>query len=181
MNTTMMSKAMTITHSVQHNLRVIIVFSMAILLGACGFHLRGSGNFAMPEAYRNLQVIVPEGTQLKAWIRAELTALNVKLDDSGSPRLHVLAVRPTRQELTGSLTEIQIGVEADYRLENAQGEAITATRTVTSRRSYQYNRNTVSISDQQSTMLQTELYQDAARQIVRQVSTGRLPALQAAS
>lgn len=160
---------------VTSNARVTLVFALALLLGACGFHLRGSAD--IPDSFKHLQVKTTANTPLEKWLRAELTGLRVQLDEPTSPILHVLAVRPTRQELTGSLTEIQIGVEVDFRLENSQGEPLTAIRTISSRRSFQYNQNTVGIQSQQEELLQTELYQNAAQQIVRQVATGRLPNL----
>lgn len=161
--------------NVTSNIRTILILSLALVLGACGFHLRGSTN--IPEIYKHLQVHTPQNTPLENWLRAELTGLHVQLDEPTSSILHVLAVRPTRQELTGSLTEIQVGVEVDFRLENAQGEPLTAIRTISSRRSFQYNQNTVGIQSQQEELLQTELYQSAAQQIVRQIATGRLPTL----
>ncbi|HEY4713943.1 MAG TPA: LPS assembly lipoprotein LptE [Aquirhabdus sp.] len=172
-----MNKTMTVQARdyVTSNVRATLVFALALLLGACGFHLRGSAD--IPDIYKHLQVKTTQNTPLEKWLRAELIGLRVQLDQSTSPILHILAVRPTRQELTGSLTEIQIGVEVDFRLENAQGEPLTAIRTISSRRSFQYNQNTVGIQSQQEELLQTDLYQSAAQQIVRQVATGRLPAL----
>ncbi|GAC1369773.1 MAG: hypothetical protein NVS3B3_03680 [Aquirhabdus sp.] len=174
-----MNKTMTVqmrAHKfVTSNIRATLVFALALLLGACGFHLRGSAN--IPEIYKHLQVQSSQNTPLDKWLRAELIGLRVQLDEPTSIILHVLAVRPTRQELTGSLTEIQVGVEVDFRMENAQGEPLTATRTISSHRSFQYNQNTVGIQSQQEELLQSDLYQSAAQQIVRQVATGRLPIL----
>jgi LPS-assembly lipoprotein len=160
---------------VTDNVRATLVFALALLLGACGFHLRGSAD--IPDIYKHLQVKATPNTLLDKWLRAELTGLRVQLDEPTSPILHILEVRPTRQELIGSLTEIQVGVEVDFRLENAQGEPLTVIRTISSRRSFQYNQNTVGIQSQQEELLQTDLYQSAARQIVRQVASGRLPTL----
>ncbi len=172
MNKTMTVQARTFVTS---NVRATLVFALALLLGACGFHLRGNAD--IPEIYKHLQVQSPQNTPLDKWLRAELTGLRVQLDEPNSTILHVLNIRPTRQELTGSLTEIQVGVEVDFRLENAKGEPLTAVRTISSRRSFQYNQNTVGIQSQQEELLQADLYQSAAQQIVRQIATGRLPTL----
>lgn len=174
MNKTMTIKTLARDH-VTGNIRVAVVFALVLLLGACGFHLRG--NEDIPETYKHLQVKSTQNTPLEKWLRAELIGLRIQLDEPTSPILHVLAVRPTRQELTGSLTEIQVGIEVDFRMEDAQGEPLTATRTISTRRSFQYNQNTVGIQSQQEELLQTDLYQSAAQQIVRQVATGRLPTL----
>ncbi len=164
---------------VTSNVRATLVFALALLLGACGFHLRGSAD--IPDIYKHLQVKTSQNSPLDKWLRAELIGLRVQLDEPTSPILHVLAVRPTRQELTGSLTEIQVGVEVDFRMEDAQGMPLTATRTISSRRSFQYNQNTVGIQSQQEELLKNDLYQSASQQIVRQVATGRLPTLSKAA
>ena len=174
-----MKKTMTVKTNASHfftgHIRATVVFAFAFLLGACGFHLRGSAD--IPEIYKHLQVQSPQNTPLDKWLRTELIGLRVQLDEPSSTILHVLAVRPTRQELTGSLTEIQVGVEVDFRLENPKGEPLTTIRTISSRRSFQYNQNTVGIQSQQEELLQADLYQSAAQQIVRQIATGRLPTL----
>lgn len=174
MNKTMTVKALTLNY-VTSNTRATLVIALALVLGACGFHLRGSTD--IPDIFKHLQVKTTQNTPLEKWLRTELIGLRVQLDEPTSTILHVLGVRPTRQELTGSLTEIQIGLEVDFRMENNQGEPLTVTRTISSRRSFQYNQNTVGIQSQQEELLQTELYQSAAQQIIRQVATGRLPML----
>jgi LPS-assembly lipoprotein len=169
-----MSKTQTTTDLIQ-GLQKGLVLSLVLLLSACGFQLRGADS--IPESYRHLRVAVPGGTPLESWIRAELIAHRVTLDESGTPRLHVLAVRPTRNQLVGYITEVSVGVEVDFQLEDAQGAPLTAVRTVIARRSYQYDINTVGIQSQQEERLTPELYQDAAQQIIRQLATGRLPAV----
>ncbi len=151
----------------------VVLIIMTATLGACDFHLRGSAGYGLPVAYQSLQVIVPHGTPLESWIREELTTMHAHLDDPHAPRLHVLAVRPTHLELSGPITEIQTGVEVDYRMEDADGTLQGDTRTVVVRRNYQYNRNSVGIQSQQDDALRSGIYEDAARQIIRQISVGQ--------
>ncbi len=153
--------------------RVIILVALVLLLSACGFHLRNSGS--VPNIYKHLQIKSSESALLTKWLRAELIGMQIQLDGANAPILHIIAVRPIRQELVGSLTQIQIGLEVDFRIEDAQGAALTATRTIRSYRNFQYNQNTVGIQSQQEELLQIELYVDAAQQVVRQLATGRLP------
>ncbi len=169
-----MIDAQTPTPRIRNRVQQCIVLALVLLLGACGFQLRGSDS--IPENFRHLRVAVPGGTPLESWIRAELIAYRVTLDEPGTPRLHVIAVRPTRNQLVGNITEVEVGVEVDFQLEDAQGVPLTAVRTVATRRSYQYDINTVGIQSQQEERLTPELYQEAAQQIVRQMATGRLPA-----
>jgi LPS-assembly lipoprotein len=175
MDMNMMNKTIAIRENISH-FRAAIVVTLVLLLGACGFHLRGT-NGSIPEIYQHLQVNVQKDSPLAKWLHAELTGMHVQLDEPNSPVLHILAIRPTRQELVGALTEVQVGVEVDFRIEDAQGNPLTATRTTISRRSFQYNKNTVGIQSQQEDLLQNDLYESAAQQIVRQLATGRMPML----
>jgi LPS-assembly lipoprotein len=168
----MMSKALAIQHHLNH-VRVMMLVTLVLLLSACGFHLRNSGS--IPNIYKHLQVKSSESALLDKWLRAELIGMQVQLDGANAPVVNILAVRPTRQELVGALTQIQIGLEVDFRIEDSQGVALTATRTIRSYRNFQYNQNTVGIQSQQEELLQTELYADAAQQVVRQLATGRMP------
>jgi len=170
----MMNKAITVRDNINH-LKATVIVALVLLLGACGFHLRDAGS--IPDIYQHLQIKAQKESPLTPWLRAELAGMHVQLDEPNSPILHILAVRPTRQELVGSLTEVQIGVEVDFRIEDAQGGPLTATRTITSHRSFQYNKNTVGIQSQQEDLLQKDLYEGAAQQIVRQLATGRMPVI----
>ena len=167
-----MNKTLEIRYNLSH-VPAIMLVALVLVLSACGFHLRNSGS--VPNIYKHLQVKSSDSTLLTKWLRAELIGMRVQLDGANAPVLNVLAVRPTRQELVGSLTQIQIGLEVDFRIEDAQGKVLTDTRTITSYRNFQYNQNTVGIQSQQEELLQTDLYANAAQQVVRQLATGRLP------
>jgi LPS-assembly lipoprotein len=174
MDINMMNKITANRENVSH-FRATIVLALVLSLAACGFHLRGTGS--IPLDYQHLQVKVEQNSLLTKWLRADLIGMHVQLDEPTAPALRILAIRPTRQELVGSLTEIQIGIEVDFRLEDAAGEPLSATRTVMTHRSFQYNQNTVGIQNQQEDLLQNDLYESAAQQIVRQLATGRMPML----
>jgi len=169
-----MRKTTTQNVQIRSPLHNSIVLSLALALGACGFQLRGSES--IPTVYQHLRVSVPPGTPLENWLRAELIAFKITLDEPTSPRLHVIAVRPTRNQLIGTITEVELGLDVDFQVEDAQGTPLTALRTVSVHRNYQYDINSVGIQSQQEERLIPELYQEAAQQIIRQLATGRLPA-----
>ena len=64
------------------------------------------------------------------------------------------------------------------RIEDAQGRPITEPRTVVATRSYQYNVETVNTDDQEKNYLNQVIVDDVAQQIVRQISSNRLPPAQ---
>ncbi|MBL4860690.1 MAG: hypothetical protein JKX96_07515, partial [Acinetobacter sp.] len=58
------------------------------------------------------------------------------------------------------------------------GRALTEPRTVVATRSYQYNVETVNTDDQEKNYLNQVIVDDVAQQIVRQISSNRLPPAQ---
>ena len=78
--------------------------------------------------------------------------------------------------LNGQLTEIQLALSVRFRLEDAQGQPLSGERILWGRRTYQYDTATVNTENQQEQLLWTELYEDLAAQMARQIQLGRLPA-----
>lgn len=150
----------------------------AVLLSACGFHLRTSNN--VPPAFEYLELSIPAGTEsdlLRQPLINQLVPLGIKLDQRQGHVLRIVSVRPSRQLLNGRLTEVQLGLAVDVQLEDAQtGQALSAKRTLMARRSYQYDIATVNTENQQEALLKQELYQEIASLIARQLSTGRIVA-----
>ena len=68
----------TMTVNLTSHVRATLIFALVLLLGACGFHLRGSAD--IPEIYKHLQVKTVQNTLLEKWLRADLIGLRVQLD-----------------------------------------------------------------------------------------------------
>ena len=92
--------------------------------------------------------------------------------------LRVLDYKPQRLELNGKLIEVLLRLNVPFRIEDAQGRPITEPRTVVASRSYQYNVETVNTDDQEKNYLNQVIVDDVAQQIVRQISSNRLPPAQ---
>jgi len=92
--------------------------------------------------------------------------------------LRVLDYKPQRLELNGKLIEVLLRLNVTFRIEDAQGRPITEPRTVVATRSYQYNVETVNTDDQEKNYLYQVIVDDVAQQIVRQISSNRLPPAQ---
>ena len=75
------------------------------------------------------------------------------------------------------MVETLLRLTVTFQIEDAQGRVITAPRTVTATRSYQYDVATVNTDDQEESYLNNVLINDIAQQISRQVYSNRLPSM----
>lgn len=149
---------------------------MSSLLGGCGFHLRGTQTPAIPVAYQQIQLSIPDQAKaLREPLTVYLTTLGARVDpNKDAPILKITDYEQTRQLLSGRLTEVQLRLAITYHIENNLGEAQTTDYKVYARRSYQYDIATVNTENQEESRLLEQMHLDAATQIARQLHAGRM-------
>lgn len=153
---------------------------IALTTTACGFHLKGTPSTQTVENinYPNLTVEMPQAYQaLKTPLEAHLSAAGIQLNTADGKVLKIVDYQFRRQQLNGKLTEILLSLNVTFRIEDAQGKALTAERTVRSYRNYQYDVETVNTENQQEQFLSKNMIDDIAQQISLQISHNRLPNL----
>lgn len=145
-------------------------------LSGCGFHLRGTQTSAIPLAYKQLQLDLPQqASGLREPLTVYLQSLGASVNqDKNAPMIKITDYQQTRQLLSGRLTEVQLRLAITYHIESALGEPLTIDYSVYSRRSYQYDIATVNTENQEEAHLIEEMNLDAALQIARQLHAGRL-------
>lgn len=145
-------------------------------LTACGFHLRGSQSPAISAEYKQIQLQIPEQAEaLHEPLSIYLQTLGATVDQNKStPILRVTEYQPTRQLLSGRLTEVQLTLKVTFHMEDSEGKPTTVERTIYSNRSYQYDIATVNTDNQEEAHLKAMMNQDIAQQIARQLHADRL-------
>lgn len=156
---------------------VIITLGLGSTLVGCGFHLQGTGSTSAPLVYKKLNLAFPKNTdELEKQLSVYLAAGGVQLSNSSDAyTLRVLDYTPRRQLLNGKLTEVLLRLTVTFQIEDSQGKPVTAPRTLTASRSYQYNIATVNTDNQQETYLNRIVIDDLAQQMSRQLYANRLP------
>ena len=156
---------------------ILLTCGLTTSLVGCGFHLKGTQNISPIISYSNMRLVLPKDTDdLHEKLATYLGAASVHI--SGAPDAYVLRVldyKPQRLELNGKLIEVLLRLNVTFQIEDAQGNALTAPRTIMATRSYQYDIETVNTDDQEQKYLQQVIIDDVAQQIVRQISSNRLP------
>ncbi|WP_160255731.1 LPS-assembly lipoprotein LptE [Acinetobacter indicus] len=157
---------------------IVLTLGLSASVVGCGFHLKGTNPTVAPVAYSKMRLALPtQAEELQEKLSIYLGAAGVQLSNSNDAYLlRVLDYSPRRLELNGKLVETMLRLNVTFRIEDAQGNPVTEPRTVVATRSYQYDVATVNTDDQEQKFLRDVIIDDVAQQIVRQISSNRLPA-----
>lgn len=163
-------------------MRIVAVTVAALLLAACGFHLRGDADPG--DIHRTVAVVdrghLSANTTWYAGGREELSrAVTGAFHDAG---FTVAADAPVTVELLGeslsrrvasidanaSAAEYQLDYTLRFRVTAADGATLVAEQALEADRSYRYHDDAVMGSSEEEAMLGLEMRRDIAAQIVRQ-------------
>jgi LPS-assembly lipoprotein len=157
----------------------LLTFFLLFLLMGCGFHLRGT--FSIPPSLQILRVCpnIPIDP-LQRPLRQILKGNGVQIIDEHHPDY---ASVPTLTILSQALTERAVAYGTDgqvnrsaiqlaisYQITDAKGKVILPCNGVRVERMLTVNPNAVLGTDNERTRVNSELYQDGAMQLVRQLS-----------
>lgn len=164
-------------HLVQRVAAVVLTLGLSASLVGCGFHLKGMNPSTTPSTYAKMSLVLPDNTEaLHEKLAVYLSASGIQLSNAPDAYvLHILDYAPQRYELNGKLVETLLRLTLTFRIEDAQGHAVTEVRTITASRNYQYDVATVNTDDQEQKYLNQVIVDDVAQQIARQISSNRLP------
>lgn len=173
---------MSYTHAVRSSLAIALrrytaacAIVMTLGLTGCGFHMRGTEIAPLAMQYQHLQLDLPaEAASLQQPLSTYLKNLGATVDTTAPTVLKVQHYHLYRQPLNGKLTEVQLRLVVEFSLYR-NGQPISATRTIVAQRSYQYDRASVNIDNQEESYLINVMRDDVAQQIVRLLHTNRLP------
>lgn len=157
--------------------RMIALLSVALLLGACGFHLRGQAG--MPFATLYLDAANP-GTPLVAELRRNLEANNVTLVHSAEKADVVLSISlemPEKQILSlggsGRVNEYQLRYRVSLRAYDNKGQEWIPAEDISLRRDYSYNDAAILAKEQEEVLLYKSMRDDMVQQILRRLSRAK--------
>lgn len=145
-----------------------------ISLTACGFHLRGS--YHIPPELKQLSLKIEPYSALNQPLRQRLQQAGIELslneytleikDDS-------LNRQTTNTDSRAKAAEYTLYYQVSYVIKNSQNKVVFDERKLLLRRSYQYDTTAIVGKTAEEETLVKELYEDAATQIVRQLSSFR--------
>ncbi|MBI3545219.1 MAG: hypothetical protein HY081_01285 [Gammaproteobacteria bacterium] len=157
-----------------------LLFILLGALSACGFHLRGAGQYELPSNLTHLHVMLENSQQendplLVAMKNALSTQAGVTLEDNSEvPRLILFGEKSDSQVLSVSSAnkadEYLLKYEVSFRLADKDGKALTDAQTVKLQRDHAFDRLNVLSTEREEQELRREMQRDAVQQILRRLA-----------
>jgi LPS-assembly lipoprotein len=155
--------------------RGVSVVVLCLLLAACGFHLRGQGNYR--PAFQSIYV---EGesrstmvTELKRAISSSGATLPQK-PEAAQAILQIVGETRNKSILSlsaaGRVVEYELRYQVAYRLRDAGGKELMPAGTVSLKRTISFSETEVLAKESEEALLYRDMESDAVQQIMRRLS-----------
>ena len=160
---------------------LVPVLMLTLLLGACSFHLRGEGAFALP--FQTLYVksandYSPFITELKRAIEVS----SVQITDSPEQAqltLHIVSETQDRQILSlsggGRVREYRLQYRISLRAYDLKQQDWLAPEEITLRRDFSYDDTQILAKEQEEALLYQNMRGDAVQQVLRRLNHAKPP------
>ena len=147
-----------------------VILITALLLSACGYHLRGA--IDLPAGMKNVYL---EGgsAQLREQFKRAMELSSVPL--ASSPETAGIIVKifdedSQRRVLSlgsgGTANDFELGYRFDYEIVDAKNKVLSARQPIEIKREYYNNKLAVIAKENEETVIRNEMYQQAVRTIV---------------
>ena len=154
------------------------VAALALLLGGCGFHLRGDVTYAFHSLYLN----APPGDPLTPELHRAIAAAGTHLVDSPAAAdvvLDVTGIADDKEVLSlsggGRVREFLLVKSLTIALHDNHGREWLPTAQLSVRRSYTFNEAEVLAREAQEVRLLKEMQTDIVQQIIRRLQAAQRP------
>ncbi|BFI95679.1 MAG: LPS assembly lipoprotein LptE [Rhodanobacter sp.] len=162
-------------------LRVALPIALALVLSACGFHLRR--NVVLPPAMSHVHLAVSGGGDLERKLRRALQNADVVVEDNAGPGIAELSVPVaafSTQSLTQGgyvrITEYGVHFHVEFNLAAADGTALLPPQHIDMQREYSYDSTDAVGNASQVQEIQASLVDDMVQAIMfRLEAAGRHP------
>lgn len=153
---------------------IISILIGALLLSACGFHLRSYGDNTS-----NIKVLSLDCPNTSSWelchhLKQTLLLNNIQITDNAPL---ILSISPMIQksrvlslQANASAAELGLSSEVTYKIISAQEDDIKHKQTVHINNSYRHESSALLAKDRERDELQMQLSQQLAEEIVRQIT-----------
>lgn len=170
-------------HLVHRLATVVLTLGLGAGLTGCGFHLTGTAPQTKPVLYPQMTLNVPKDANLLGdKLMVYLTGNGIRFNQAQNAYvLHVTNYEYKRQKLNGRVAEVLLSLNVNFQIEDHLGNPVTAPRTISGVKSYQYNVETVNVDNNEESYLINLLVDDVAQQMSRQIASNRLPPVQQTS
>ncbi|MDD5180883.1 MAG: LPS assembly lipoprotein LptE [Gallionellaceae bacterium] len=159
----------------------LLVLMFTLLLGACGFHLRGQGAFALP--FKTLYVQssnsnTPFVVELKRAIQANGAQL-AKSPDQAQLTLHIVSELTDKQILSlsggGRVREYRLLYRVSLRAYDQKQQDWIASEEIALQRDFYYDDVQILAKEHEEALLYQNMRSDAVQQVLRRLNHAKPP------
>ncbi|MDR2195322.1 MAG: LPS assembly lipoprotein LptE [Gallionellaceae bacterium] len=162
-------------------LRLPFLLALISFLTACGFHLRGEADYALP--FKTLYIQAPDArSAFVNELKRNLIASNVQIVDAAeqSPLILHIASEDTHKQIlslsaAGRVLEYRIQFQIAFRVYDAKQRDWMAPGEITLQRSYTYDDSQVLAKAKEEAVLYQDMRTDAVQQIMRRLNRVKEP------
>jgi LPS-assembly lipoprotein len=153
---------------------------VAILVGSCGFHLRGEANYPFASVYVNAPAYVPFAAELRRTLASAGSAAIASAPDKAEVVVEVSEIADDKQVLSlspgGRVQEYALAKLVRFRVHDREGREWLKPDEIVVRRTYTYDDAERLAREIQEQRLLRDMQTDAVQQIVRRLQSARPPA-----
>lgn len=171
----------------RHTMRTrltMLALTSAVLLTACGFHLRGQNTLALPFQtlyIASANIYTPFIGQLKRAVQAA-GAQVVDTPEEAQLTLHIVSEKMEKIILSlsdaGRVREYQLNFSISFRAEDQAQQVLIAPAEIVLQRTFSYDDEQVLAKEREEMLLQENVRSDAVQQILRRLNRARPPTSQ---
>lgn len=157
-------------------LQWFLMLAAAVMLSACGFHMRGPAQLPFKSIYLDFKGNSSLGTELKRYIRASGVEVT---DQAGSAEavLQVLADGRDKKILSlntnGQVREYSLYQRFSFQVKDPAGKVLIAPATITLKRDITYDANQELAKQAEEVLLYRDMQSDLVQQILRRLSASK--------
>jgi len=160
--------------------RAALALSAALLLSACGFHLRGAnGEATLP--FKTIYIGVPEtsklGIELRRYIR--VSGDTTVVTDPKQAQAIIEVLQESREKATlslntqGRIRDYSLYYKVRFRVKDNTGKEFLAPTEITLKRDISFNEAQAIAKEQEEEMLYRDMQSDLVQQILRRLAALR--------
>ncbi|MDO8414187.1 MAG: LPS assembly lipoprotein LptE [Gallionellaceae bacterium] len=156
-----------------------LILLACALMGACGFHLRGQEQFALP--FQSLYILSPNDyTPFVAELKRAIQAAGVELADSAENAqltLNIVSETTSKQILSlsgaGRVLEYQLRYAVSFRAYDQSQQEWLVSDEIILLRNLSYDDEQVLAKEQEENLLYQNMHSDAVQQMLRHLTHAR--------
>jgi len=152
-------------------LQSLLLLLAGVVLGGCGFHLRGSG---LSSSVESVWITAQRNVSVDDALRLRLGYAKVALEQDADLVVNLLAERLDRQSVSvteqGRAAEYELTLDVQYQISRRSAGLLAAPSWIHSRRHYRFDRFNIIGSSEEQALLEQEMRNDIAQQIIRSLN-----------